>query len=182
MVTRAVAPCGATAASTASRSSATTASSCSPGSVRRSNVTVHRSGTTENAGYGRLTMSVGTRIAGPSSGCVGSSIARAAAIASAIASTALTPSSGREECVGAPITSTISSARPRWPTTTRRPLGSQMTATSGCTRRATATVAKPSIISSAIDADTTTRPPGDAAAAPWTTAASGPFMSSAPRP
>ena len=58
-----------------------------------------------------------------------------------------------------------------------------MTAASGRTRRATATVAYPSIISSAIEALTTTRPrSGGAAATPCTSAASGPFMSSAPRP
>ena len=151
--------------------------------MRRSNVTVQRSGSTDSAGNGRLTMSVGTRIACPSSGCDGSGSSRAARSTSAIASTALTPRSGREECDGRPSTCTISSARPRWPTTTRRLDGSQITATSGRTRRATATVAKPSIISSAIEAETTTRPRcRRAAAAPWISAASGPFMSVDPRP
>jgi hypothetical protein len=94
----------------------------------------------------------------------------------------LTPRSGREECVGRPNTSTVSSARPRWPIATRRPVASQITATSGRTRRATSTVAAPSTSSSAIDAQTTTRPAASAATAPCTTAASGPFMSIAPRP
>ena len=85
--------------------------------------------------------SVTTRIAGPSAGCSGSSISRAARSTSTIASTAFTPRSGRDECDGRPSTSTISSARPRWPTTTVRCEGSQITATSGRTRRATATVA-----------------------------------------
>ena len=72
----------------------------SPGRVRRSKVTVQRSGSTDSAGYGRLITSVGTRIACPSAGCDGSSSARAARRTSAIASTALTPRSGRDECEG----------------------------------------------------------------------------------
>jgi hypothetical protein len=108
---------------------------------QRPPVAVQRSGSTDSAGNGRLITSVTTRIAGPSAGCSGSSSPRAATSTSAIASTALTPRSGIDECDGRPSTSTISSARPRCPTTTVRCDGSQITATSGRTRRATSTVA-----------------------------------------